>query len=98
MAFPSVSMKNKHAKATNKRFRGQRQVYETHLRSQLQVNLNQLLSKLNLLLGVSKLHGQIGEFRHRDMPLLPEDVLELTLLGIQEDEPHLHQVLRVGAL
>ena len=91
-------MKNKYAKATNKRFRGQKQVHETHLRSKLQVNLNQLLSGLNLLLGVSKLRGQIGKFGHRGVPLPPEDVLELTLLGIPEDEPCLHRVLRAGPL
>ena len=91
-------MKNKHAKATNKRFRGQRQVHETLLHSKLQVNLNQLLSRLNLLLGVSKLHGQIGEFGHRGVPLLPEDVPELTLLGIPEDESCLCRVLWAGPL
>ena len=89
MTSPSVSTKNKHAKATNKRFRGQRQVHETHLRSKLQVNLNQLLSGLNLLLGISKLRGQIGEFRHHGMPLPPKNVPVLTLLGIPEDEPRL---------
>ena len=98
MTSPSVSMKNKHAKATNKRFRGQGQVCETHLHSKLQVDLNQLLSGLNLLLGVSKLRGQIGEFEHRSMPMVPEYVLELTLLGISEDEPHLRWVLRAGPL
>ena len=98
MTSPLVSTKNKHAKATNKRFRGQRQVHETHLRSQLQVNLNQLLGGLNLLLGVSKLRRQIGEFGHRGAPLLPKDVLEMTLLGIPEDEPHLRQLLRAGPL
>ena len=85
-------------KTTDKRFKGQGQVPETHLHGELQVDLNQLPSELSLLLGAFKLRGQLGEFGHRGMPLPPKNVLELTLPGIPEDEPRLRWVLRAGQL
>ena len=44
---------------------------------------------LNPLLGVLELHGQVSEFRHCGKSFAPKDVLELTLLRIPKDEPHL---------
>ena len=85
-------------KTTDKRFKGQGQVPETHLYGELQVNLNQLPSELSLLLGAFKLRGQLGELRHRGMTLPPKNVPKLTLLGIPEDKPRLLWVLRVGPL
>ena len=85
-------------KTTNKRFKGQGQVLETHLRGKLQVDLNQLSSELSLLLGAFKLRGQLGEFGHRGMPLPPKNVPELALPRILEDEPRLRQVLSEGPL
>ena len=85
-------------KTTDERFKGQGQVPETHLRGELQVNLNQLPSELSLLMGIFELRGQLGEFGHHDMPLPPKNVLELALLGIPVDEPHLRWVLRKGPL
>ena len=76
-------------KTTDKRFKGQGQVPETHLRGELQADLNQLSSELSLLLGVFKLRGQLGEFGHHGMPLPPKNVPELTLPGMPEDEPRL---------
>ena len=85
-------------KTTDERFKGQGEVPETHLRGELQVDLNQLPSKLSLLPGVLKLRGQLGELGHRGMPLPPKNVPELTLPGILEDEPRLRWVLKVGPL
>ena len=51
-----TKMRGKHAEATNKRLRGQGQARETHLHGELQVNLYQLLDRLNPLLGILKLH------------------------------------------
>ena len=67
-------------------------------RGELHVDLNQLPGKLSLLPSTLKLHGQLGEFGHRGMPLPLKNVLELTLPGIPEDEPGLQRVLRAGPL
>ena len=84
-----TKMKNKHAEATNKRLRGQGQTWETHLHGELQVDLDQMLGRLNPLLGILKLHRQLGEIGLHGEFSPPEDVLELTLLGILKDEPNL---------
>ena len=76
-------------KTTDKRFKRQGQVPETHLHGKLQVDLNQLSSELSLLMGVFELRGQLGEFGHRGMPLPPKNVPELMLSGIPKDEPRL---------
>ena len=88
--------RSKHAEATNKRPRGQGQARETHLRSVAQVDLDQPLDKLNPLLGILKLHRQLGKIGlHGESPP-QKDVLELTLLQIPKDEPNLRWVLRTG--
>ena len=71
---------------------------KTHLRGELQVDLDQLLGGLNLLLGVLELHRQVDEFGLHGKSFPPKDVQELTLLGILKDEPHLCRVLRAGPL
>ena len=80
-------------KTTNERFKGQGEVLETHLCDELQVDLNPLPGKLSLLPGILKLHGQLGELGHHDMPLPPKNVLELALPGVLEDKPCLRRVL-----
>ena len=72
-------------KTTDEKFKGQGEVPETHLCGELHVNLNQLPSKLSLLLGILKLCRWLGEFGHRGMPLPPKNILELALPGIPED-------------
>ena len=84
-----TKMRSKHAEATNKRLRGQGQARETHLHDVLQVDLDQLLDRLNPLLGILKLHRQLGEIGLHGKSFPPKDVLELTLLGISNDEPNL---------
>ena len=91
-------MRSKHAEATNKRLRGQGQVRETHIRGELQVDLDQLLDRLNPLLGILKLHRQLGKIRLHGESSPPEDVPELTPLRILKDEPNLGRVLGAGPL